>query len=262
MIKRRSSLSPIREWLTASLSVGLAVACSSSSGNGSGSGGDAGSTSEAGNVLSPVAEGGGTSPFNASCGQLATFGGGSAAPTCPHGQTCCTMFSTSSFSVSASCVAAGQCSDGGISNECQTGADCAGGQVCCAGAAASDAGAQDAAAEAGVAGGLGGFGGFNPASLSTSCQTTCDPGQTQRCKADADCPSGQTCQATTGFGGGAGFGGGGFGGGGAFGGIAGGDAGGFAAPMVCGIPLSDGGAAEAESDGTTMPSLAGDASTE
>jgi hypothetical protein len=166
--------------LGASLAVTLAIACgSSSSNNNSNSNGeDAGEVPDTGTgIMLPS--------VTATCGALTAFGGtasADASTSCPTGQTCCTMLSLTSET--ASCVAPGNCA-GGISNECSQGSDCTGGQVCCVGAATTDAGAS--------AGGV-----F--AVLDTTCQPSCEPGQAQECMLDSDCTGGLTCQPV--FGGG------------------------------------------------------------
>jgi len=195
----------------ASCALSLAAACSlSSSGTTAGSPSDSGAPAEAA-AFSPVAdgaaaEGGGLGMVSASCGQLAPATDGGAAA-CPTGQTCCTTLSLASLSVSAACTAKDQCS-GGVSNECQSGVDCASGNVCCSGAATTDA-----SAPTGVEGGI--LGGLPLAAFDTTCQASCQPGQTQQCASDMECPGGQTCQSIAPAAGGGGFGG--FGGAGAAG---------------------------------------------
>jgi hypothetical protein len=130
-------------------------------------------------------------------------------------------------------VAVGQCTNG-TSNECQTGSDCSGEQVCCAGLPSPDASTSG--------GGL--LGALNLAMLDTTCQATCLSTQQQQCASDGECPSGETCQqpaAAGGFGGGVG---GGLGGGlvlGAGSTDAGADGGGFMIAKVCAVPVADGG---------------------
>jgi len=199
------------------LPLALAAACSSSSGN-AGSPGDAGTSGEAA-PFSPVSDSGGTSMgINATCGQLASATGGGEAGTCPTGQSCCTTLSIASFSVTATCVANGQCS-GGVSNECQSTSDCPSGDVCCAGVAAS----SDASAGTG-----GGLGGFSLASFNTTCQATCQAGQTQDCASDTECPAGEICQSIALAAGDAGVGG-------AAGAM------GFTIPKTCAVPTPDAG---------------------
>jgi hypothetical protein len=178
------------------LGLGLATACSSSSSGASpDSGSSSGATGDGSTTISPLADGGGN-PLGimATCGLLSGVGGGGTAGTCASGQTCCTMLA---FPPSASCVPTGSCS--GISNECMAPKDCGTGQVCCAGAA--DGGAMPAMDASMAPGGLGGFGNFDPASLSSTCQSSCTATQMQYCTVDTDCPSGQTCQAPGGAGG-------------------------------------------------------------
>lgn len=217
-------------WVLVSLA--LAAACSSSSMGAEGDGGGRPS-----NVISPLSDSGGVGQINASCGQLATVNGG-VVSTCPMGQTCCTTLSLGTLSASSSCVAIGQCS-GGISNECLGAANCATGNVCCSGAATSDAG---------MAGGTdgGSSGALNPTAFNTSCQTTCLPGQQQLCASDADCPSGMVCSAAAAP---AGFGG--------MSSMGGGDGGPLAGIKTCARPLPDAGGSvspssdAAASDGAT-----------
>jgi hypothetical protein len=76
----------------------------------------------------------------------------------------------------------------GISNQCLQRSDCASDQVCCAGAPSGG--------DAGAATGLGGF----LAALSTTCQTSCMPGQQQPCTSSTECPPGETCQGVFGLG--------------------------------------------------------------
>jgi hypothetical protein len=202
---------------SALLALALAAACSSSSGNAS-SPGDSGTSGEAA-PFSPVSDSGGTSMgINAMCGQLATATGGGEAGTCPAGQSCCTTLSIASLSVTAACVANGQCS-GGVSNECQSTSDCPSGNVCCAGVAAS----ADASAATG-----GGFAGFSIASFNTTCQVTCQTGQTENCASDTECPTGELCQSIALLAGDAGVGG-------AAGAM------GYTIPKTCAVPTPDAG---------------------
>ena len=170
------------------LGLGLASACSSSS---SGASPDSGTTTggPGSTTISPLADGGGTNPLGimATCGALSGGGGGTASK-CPSGQTCCTMFA---IPPSAACVPTGTCS--GASNECMAPADCASGQVCCAGSA--DGGVMPAL-DASAAGGIGGVPMIDPSQFSTTCQSSCTATQTQYCTVDTDCPSGLTCQAS------------------------------------------------------------------
>jgi hypothetical protein len=201
----------------ASLAVTLAIACGSSSSNNNSSPGneDAGTPSDAGTgiVLPSV---------TATCGALTALGGGTtadASTTCPQGQTCCTMLSLTAET--ASCVAPGNCA-GGVSNECTTGSDCTGGQVCCAGVATTDGGAA---------------GGGVFAVLDTTCQPSCQPGQTQECMLDSECTGGQTCRPV-------------FGGGMNIPGFA--DSG-IAAAKSCQSPVPDAGPTPVPDSGTTAP---------
>jgi hypothetical protein len=223
-------------WFVGSIALGLAAACSSSSSGGAPGTKDSGAPDAT--AFSPLADGG--SPgmgIMASCGQLATATGGTANK-CAAGQTCCTMLSIASLSLISTCVAKDQCS-GGTSNECQTGADCTGGQVCCSGAPGG-ADASTGGADASTGGGL--FGGFSLATFDTTCQASCQAGQQQQCASSAECPTGQTCQASAlaavfGADGGFAFDGG-------FDAGFGGDAGGLGAiaiAMTCAAPVPDAG---------------------
>jgi hypothetical protein len=210
----------------------LCAACSSSSTGASPPEADGGA--EASNVISPLSDSGGVGQINASCGQLAALSGG-APSSCPAGQTCCTTLTIATFSASSICVAIGQCS-GGISNECQSAAECTTGSVCCAGPPASDAGAE-------AGGGSGSPGGFSFAALSTACQPACDSGQRQQCATDGECPAGTVCRASN-VGGTAAFGG----AGGFTGGAGAGDAGTLASLKTCAPPLPDAGVGDAQAE--------------
>jgi hypothetical protein len=168
------------------LAFGAGAACSSSSSSNNAS--DAG-TGDGSTSTAPDA----TLPINATCGLLASLGGGTSMM-CPAGQTCCSMIGLTGGN--ASCVPVGSCASGSISNECSKGSDCASGQVCCGGS--PDAGALGTGLDAAVAGGMPMF---DPSQLDTTCQASCTATQTQQCAMDSECPSGQTCVS---LGGGAG----------------------------------------------------------
>jgi hypothetical protein len=195
---------------------------------------DTNKTPDASTMTSGDDGGGSGNPLGnlqATCGLLANVSGGSSS-SCGSGMTCCTVLA---FPPSASCVAVGGCASGNISNECTSGTDCSGGQLCCAGSA--DGGAADAAAGGGI------IPGFDPTMLSTACQSSCTGTQAQTCAMDSDCPTGLTCQSPF-----AGAGGGGLGS--TITGLLGG--GGAALPSVCAMPLPDAGKAPADS-GSTVP---------
>ncbi|MGO9834908.1 MAG: hypothetical protein ACLP1X_11880 [Polyangiaceae bacterium] len=221
-------MSPVRISVGTVVGVALAVACSSSSSSNKPPA-DAGADSS----VPTVADSAPAVPCNTAAGS----------PLCAAGTTCCTPGldiasllggltggagggtpSLTNLIPSPSCVPTGSCN--GTTMDCASASNCSGDQVCCSGTATPEGGA-DAEAEAGegpFGGGVFGGGTFS-LGTSTTCQTSCMPGQQQRCASDTECTGGQTCQPSLGFPGLPGFAGGGGDGGNPFASFFGGDGG-------------------------------------
>ncbi|MGH7272086.1 MAG: hypothetical protein ACREJ3_16775 [Polyangiaceae bacterium] len=115
------------------------------------------------------------------------------------GDTCCVDLSGFP-NVTQTCVLPSACSSA-IQFQCTSASDCSTGQICCGGIAGDASAITSALSEAGAdasfdaaslgSGGIGSI--LGNLMIHAACQPSCMAGQTQSCKMDSECPSGEKC---------------------------------------------------------------------